>query len=153
MLTQVEKQTDFYLQDIMSDKKDIIIRLRETDGKATKLIINYDCPHKKGYEVYELTKMLEEKLCNINKILKLFTDIGFKVEHKIEKVRNMLEQNNTNFTVDIVKNVGNFVEFDQKDLNKISKIFKDKTEADYSKLTYCEMLKYKEKIKLGKDLI
>ena len=88
--------------------------------------------------------MLEDKLCDINNIIKMFTNVGFKVQHKIEKVRNMFEQNNTNFTVDIVKNIGNFVEFDKKDASKISKMFKDKTKTDYSKLTYCEMLEQKE---------
>lgn len=151
-LTRIEKQTDYYLIDNINKKQNITLRLREVDSKATELIINYDCPNKKGYEIYELTKMLEEKLCSINNIIKMFTSIGFKIQHKIEKVRNIFEKNDVHFTIDLVKNVGNFVEFDKKDTSKISKMFSNKKESDYSKLTYCEMLEQNEKTSFEKEL-
>lgn len=152
ILTRSEKQTDYYLTDNTNNKNNITLRVREIDGKITKLIMNYDCPNKKGYEVYELSKMLDEKYCEIDYIKNLFTSVGFQLEHKIEKVRSFFKQKDINFTIDLVKNVGNYIEFDQKDLNEISKLFNNKKKTDYSKLTYCEMLEQQETKESEKEL-
>ena len=146
-----QEQTDYYLEDKNNYSSKITLRLRSVNGMPQKLILNYDTNIKKGFEVYDLTKLTEY---NTNQILDMILKNNFKIEKIINKNRKKYEKNGIKIKKDEIYGLGTFIEFDEKYYDIIKKIFKNKNITDFSTKTYPQMFsKIKEQNHIKKELL
>lgn len=117
-----EKQKDVYFNHPVRDfaKTDEAIRIRKiSEGLNEKFYLTY-----KGKKIDNETKTREEfeSICD-EEIFDIFERLGFKKFAEIEKVRKYYKHKNFEICIDEVKDLGNFVEIESKNLNDVEEIF------------------------------
>lgn len=104
---KVVKQEDFYFKHPCKDfkKSDEALRLRKEDEK---IFLTY-----KGPKIDIETKTREEIEIFVDEdIIKILEKLGFEIAGKVIKTRKIFKMENIEISIDIVENLGTFVEIE-----------------------------------------
>lgn len=114
-LSEVE-QKDYFLESRDGfNNKNITLRLRCENGLATKLSIKVNKSLVvRAVQEYDLVKLLSEENRSPEKLLTLFNKSGYDTVHVLSKTRQTFKYFEHILKVDKVKDLGTFVEMDDK---------------------------------------
>ena len=147
-LKDIEYHRDYFLEDSTRDKQNnIVLRIREEKGLASKLSIKINCERgQRAVEEYDLTKDLSEKNRDIRLLLKRFMNSGYEISEIVAKKRSIYNLNEEKVKVDALDNLGNFVEFDgdTKTNNNVRRFFLAPSTKSYYELykeNVCNLIK------------
>ncbi len=116
-LSEVE-QKDYFLESKASNNKNITLRLRCENGLATKLSIKVNKSLiERAVQEYNLAELLSEENRSPEKLLSLFNKSGYDTAHVLSKTRKTFKYFDHILKVDKVKDLGTFVEMDDKATN------------------------------------
>ena len=113
-LTEPAVQIDHFFDATSDLSKDIIVRVREENGKAVGLTIKIDEKDTTNRYVdeYDLKSILSPENSDIQTILRSFERAGFKHKASVKKERTVVGRNGFEFKLDNAGPLGCFVEFD-----------------------------------------
>lgn len=124
-LTSFQVQKDYFIEDTtMSKQNDIILRLRQENGLATKLSIKFKTknPEERAIEEYDLTKYLSKDNRKIDFLLAKFIDSGYDIMQVINKNRKNFVIDDVKIKLDTIDYLGTFVEFEGKTLEETKEL-------------------------------
>lgn len=123
-LLKVENHKDYFLEDTTKESQNnIIVRIREKEGQASKLTIKIEGDKLgKAIEEYDLDKYLSVDNKNIKSFIDKVQNSGYEITEVIEKERFIYDVNGVVIKVDNVKGLGYFVEIDKVFLSNINQL-------------------------------
>lgn len=134
------KQKDYFLEDKTGMFNNIILRIREENGLATKLTLKIKTSKlERAIQEYNLKKLLSKENRDIVKLLNLFKNSGFETTQVISKNRKIFAVAENIIKVDEVANLGKFVEIDEKGLKDVAELKKSLDLKNPTTMSYFEL--------------
>ena len=122
-LLSTTNQKDYFLEDVSGNLNNIVLRIREENGYATKLTLKIKTSKlERAVQEYNLEKLLSKENREIVKLLNLFKSSGYETSQMVTKTRKTYQVIDKKIKVDFVKDLGVFVEIDSDSLNEFGKI-------------------------------
>jgi len=122
-----ERQIDHYLSPAIQDNNNILIRVREVDGKAVGLTIKIREQGKNSKAInvdeFDLRAIISKQNQEIDTFLSNFKNAGFEEDFVVKKDRKTYSHKGFQIKLDKLDGLGRFAEFDADNLNTAALAF------------------------------